>query len=170
VFRPLLLLLLLLAAAVLPARGEDRLWSAVLIANNAASPKDPPSELKPVVGRLKRLFGYNQFEVLGNETKSLGDGAEQEFRPGKQFWLKIKARRASAKEARGGYLLNLELYQDKRALVDTVAMIAPESPLFFRGPLHARGQIIIVLQVLPSAPVPGGAVPGRAVHVSGGAQ
>lgn len=159
------LLSFLIAAAVLPVHGEDRLWSAVLIANNAASPKDPPAELKPVVGRLKRLFGYNQFEVLGAETRSLGDGAEQEFKPGKQFSLKIKARRASVKEARGGYLLNLELYQEKRALVDTVAMIAPESPLFFRGPLHARGQIIIVLQVLPAA-----SMPGSAVQVSGGAQ
>ena len=162
-------LLLFLLAVALTARGEDRLWSAVLLATNAASPKDPPSELKPVVGRLKRLFGYNQFEVLGADTKSLGDGAEQELKPAKQFWLKLKARRASVKEARGGYLLNLELYQDKRALVDTVAMIAPESPLFFRGPLHARGQIIIVLQVLPGAPGPNAAQPG-AVQVSGGAQ
>lgn len=159
-----LLLPSLLAFVALTARGEDRLWSAVLIASNATSPKEPPAELKPVVSRLKRVFGYNQFEVLGTDTKPVGDGTEQELKPATQFWLKFKARRASAKEARGGYLLNLELYQDKRALVDTVAMIAPESPLFFRGPLHARGQIIIVLQVRPSASTPG------AMRVSGEGQ
>jgi len=148
------------------AHAEDRLWSAVLIANNAARPKEPPVELKPVVARLKRVFGYNQFEVLGADTQPIGDGTEQPLRPGTHFWLNFKARRASAKEARGGYLLNLELYQEKRALVDTVAMIAPESPLFFRGPLHARGQIIIVLQVLPGAAPQRTPQPG-ALRVSG---
>jgi len=162
-----LLPIVLFALIALSARGgEDRLWSAVLIANNAAKPKEPPAELKPVVARLKRVFGYNQFELLGAETKPVGDGTEQMLRPAPQFWLNFKARRASVKEARGGYLLNFELYQDKRALVDTVAMIAPESPLFLRGPLHARGQIIIVLQVLPAAPP---SQPG-AVQVSGGGQ
>jgi hypothetical protein len=139
---------LLLAAT---GRGEDRLWSAVLLASNAAQPKDPPAELAPVVARLKRIFGYNQFEVLGTDALPLTDGAELSPVPTKNFWMNLKARRASVKEARGGYLLNLELYQDKRALVDTIAMIAPGSPLFFRGPMHARGQILIVLQVLPEA-------------------
>ena len=31
----------------------------------------------------------------------------------------------------------------------TVALIAPDSPLFFRGPLHAKGQILVVLKVEP---------------------
>ena len=140
-----LLFLILLATA----HAEDRLWSAVVVASNVAKPKDPPAELKPMVARLKRLFGCNQFEIIGTDVKPVGDGTEQTLQPSPNFGLTLKARHASVKEARGGYLLNLELYQDKRALVDTVAMIAPESPLFFRGPQHARGQILIVLQVLP---------------------
>ena len=144
--RLLPLLILILAAT---AHAEDRLWSAVVIANNVAQPKEPPAELKPVLARLKRVFGYNQFEIIGTDVKPVGDGTERALTPTPNFWMNLKARHASVKEARGGYLLNLELYQDKRALVDTVAMIAPESPLFFRGPMHARGQILIVLQVLP---------------------
>ena len=130
-------------------RAEDRLWSAVIVASNVAQPKDPPAELKPIAARLKRVFGYNQFEIVGTDVKPVGDGAEKTLAPTLSFWMNVKARHASVREARGGYLLNLELYQDKRPLVDTVAMIAPESPLFFRGPMHARGQILIVLQVLP---------------------
>ena len=140
---------ILLALLGATASAEDRLWTAVVIANNVAQPKEPPAELKPIVARLKRVFGYNQFEIIGTDVKPVGDGAEQKLSPTPNFWMNLKARHASVKEARGGYLLNLELYQDKRPLVDTVAMIAPESPLFFRGPLHARGQILIVLQVLP---------------------
>ena len=114
-----------------------------------AQPKEGPAQLKPCAARLKRVFRCNQLEVLGTDTESLRDGAERTLIPTRHFWLTYKARRASAKEARGGYLLNLELYQEKTPLVDTVAMIAPQSPLCFRGPAHPRGQIIVVLQVLP---------------------
>jgi hypothetical protein len=147
--RALLLFFLLLLSAVPSAQAGDRLWGAVLLASNVAQPKDGPVELKPVAARLKRVFHCNQFEVLGTDTEPLRDGAERTLIPTRHFWLTYKARRCSVKEARGGYLLNLELYQEKKPLVDTVAMIAPQSPLCFRGPLHPRGQIIVVLQVLP---------------------
>ena len=130
-------------------RADDKVWSAVVFATNVASPKDAPDELKPVSARLKRVFGYNQFEIVGSDQIDVADGAERQLRPTKIFWLNMKARHASIKEARGGYLLNVQLYQEKRALVDTVALIAPDSPLFFRGPLHAKGQILVVLQVKP---------------------
>ena len=146
-----LLALLCCAAALLPThlRADDKVWSAVLFATNVSSPKAPPDELKPIAARLKRVFGYNQFEIVGTDQADLADGVERQLKPTKVFWLNLKARHASIKEARGGYLLNVQLYQEKRALVDTVALIAPDSPLFFRGPLHGKGQILMVLQIMP---------------------
>ena len=44
-----------------------------------------------------------------------------------------------------GYLLNLQLYQEKRLLVQTEAKLGRNCPIFFRGPLCANGQLIIVL-------------------------
>lgn len=149
IVRLLALLSILLLQLASPVQAQDRIWSAVLIARNVDEPKAAPKEIAPVSKRLTRLFGYNTFEMVGSEVKQITDGAEQTLTPTKAFWLKVKARRARAKEARGGYLLNLELYQENRPLVDTVAMIAPESPLIFRGPMHARGQVLVVLQVLP---------------------
>jgi hypothetical protein len=128
---------------------KGHIWSAVLIANNVPKPKDPPPELRPIAARLKRVFGYNQFEIAGKDDAPIGDGEERKLTPSRAFWIDLKARKASVKEARGGYLLNLRLYQNERPIVDTVALIAPESPLFFRGPMHAKGQIIIALQVQP---------------------
>jgi len=128
---------------------KGRIWSAVLIANNVAKPKDPPPELQPIAARLKRVFGYNQFEIVGKDDAPIEDGAERKLTPSRTFWIDLKARKASVKEARGGYLLNLRLYQNEKPIVDTVALIAPESPLFFRGPMYAKGQIIIALQVQP---------------------
>jgi hypothetical protein len=128
---------------------KGHIWSAVLIANNVSKPKDPPPELQPIAARLKRVFGYNQFEIAGKDDATIEDGAERKLTPSRAFWIDLKARKASVKEARGGYLLNMRLYQDERPIVDTVALIAPESPLFFRGPMHAKGQIIVALQVNP---------------------
>jgi hypothetical protein len=128
---------------------KGHIWSAVLLASNVAKPKDPPLELRSLAPRLKRVFGYNQFEIVGKDEAPIEDGAERKLTPSRAFWIDLKARKASVKEARGGYLLNLRLYQNEKPIVDTVALIAPESPLFFRGPMHAKGQIIVALQVEP---------------------
>ncbi|HET6410166.1 MAG TPA: hypothetical protein VFG14_19910 [Chthoniobacteraceae bacterium] len=132
-----------------PKATNGHIWSAVLLASNPSKPKDPPEELRALAPRLQRVFGYNQFEIAGKDEATIEDGAERKLTPSRAFWIDLKARHASVKEARGGYLLNLRLYQDEKPIVDTVALIAPESPLFFRGPMHARGQIIVVLQVRP---------------------
>lgn len=142
--------LVLLACAIafaVPAEGADKIWSAVLLANNVAKPKPPPAELKPVAARLERVFGCNQFEIVGRATAPIDDHAKLSLTPTKTFWLNLEARRASSPDARGGYMLNVLLHQNERPLVDTVAIIAPASPLFFRGPMSARGQVIVVLQV-----------------------
>ncbi|MES2568847.1 MAG: hypothetical protein V4710_02190 [Verrucomicrobiota bacterium] len=146
---PLIPILALLLSGVAAGRAEDKIWSAVIVASNRSNPREAPQQLLPVFNRLKRVFGYNQFEILGSTTTAIDDQVERWLVPTERFWLNVKARRASAKEARGGYLLNLQLFQDKRQLVETEAKLAPESPLFIRGPLHASGQILIVLQVQP---------------------
>ena len=130
------------------AQAGDKIWSAVLLARNVDKPAPPPKELKGVADRLERIFGYNSFEIVGSDTRPISDGMKADIKPTKAFWMNVKARQASVKEARGGYLLNLELFQKDTPLVDTVAMIAPESPLFFRGPKHGQGQILVVLQVV----------------------
>lgn len=143
------LILLLFLSVATSATAGDKIWSAVLLATNVKSPRQPPDELKPVAARLQRIFGYNQFEIVGRDTEKLEDDAKLSLTPTKTFWLNLQARRASSPDARGGYLFNLLLYQNERPLVDTVAVIAPASPLFFRGPMSSKGQVIIVLQVTP---------------------
>jgi hypothetical protein len=130
-----------------PAAAPDKIWSALVVATNAASPKDAPAELREFAPRLKRIFGYNQFDIIGDATVVVDVGTESWLVPSQSFWLGAKARRCLSKEARGGYLLNLQLFHDKRPLVDTEAKLAPGSPLFIRGPQYGKGQLIIVLQV-----------------------
>jgi hypothetical protein len=130
-----------------PAAVVDKIWSALVVATNVADPKPAPAELQEFAPRMKRVFGYNQFELAGSVTQEINEQSESWLIPTKTFWLGLKARRALAKEAQGGYLLSLQLFHEKRPLVDTEAKLAPGSPLFIRGPQYGKGQIIIVLQV-----------------------
>jgi len=130
-------------------RQQDRIWSGVILATNPSTPPKPiPPELREYEARLKHMFGYSQFEIVGSSTEVIDEENGRWLVPSQRYSLNIKARRAVSKEARGGYLLNLELFQEKRLLVVMLAKVAPGSPLFFRGPECGKGQIIIVLQVL----------------------
>jgi hypothetical protein len=135
------------ATRVTPVAMTDKIWSALVVATNAESPKTAPAELQEFAPRLKRVFGYNQFELAGSAIQEIDDRNESWLVPSKSFWFGLRARRALSKEAQGGYLLSLQLFQDKRPLVDTEVKLAPGSPLFIRGPQYGKGQLIIVLQV-----------------------
>ena len=128
-------------------RNQDRIWSGLVYATNASDPKDAPAELREFAPRLKRVFGYNQFQLAGSASNLIDADGESWLVPSKSFSLSVRARPATSKEARGGYLLNLQLFHDQRPLVDTEAKLAPGSPLFIRGPACGKGHVIIVLQV-----------------------
>ena len=130
-----------------PARAEDKIWTAVVLASNAASPKEIPKELRDCQAKLKRVFGYNQFEVIGSASEKIEHGSELKLTPTQSFWIQAKARRATSKEARGGYLLNLQLFNETRQLVDMETKLAPGSPLFIRGPQYGKGQIVFALMI-----------------------
>ncbi len=129
------------------SRTQDKIWSGLVFASNVPDPKEAPTELREFAQRLKRVFGYNQFQLAGSAANAIDADGESWLVPSKNFWLSVKARRATSKEARGGYLLNLQLFHDQRPLVDTEAKLAPGSPLFIRGPECGKGQLIVVLQV-----------------------
>src|SRR5689334_19652575 len=99
-------LVLILSAA--PAYAAQLVWSGLIIAQNEEHPKPVPSELASLEDTLKELFGYNQFEVIGQSRKTLTTGQEDWLATSKYFALRVDAR--GADEA--GYDLNLQLYQE----------------------------------------------------------
>lgn len=136
------------STAITAAKADrDRVWSALVLATNADDPKPVPAELRAFAPRMKKVFGYNQFELAGSATQEIGDQQESWLVPSKSFWMGLRGRRSVSKEAQGGYLLSLQLFQDNRPLVDSEVKLAPGSPLFIRGPQYGKGQLVIVLQV-----------------------
>ena len=134
---------LLVVVTALPAAAEEtKIWSALVLATNAKAPKAPPAELAPFAGKL-RVFGYNQFEIIGSHTEKVDDESNSWLLPSDDFFLGVK----SQKGGNGEQLLDLKFYQNKRLLVETKARLGPRSPLFIRGPQYGQGRLIVVLLV-----------------------
>ena len=62
------------------------------MAENVAQPQPIPSELTRIEGSLKRFFGYNQFQVIGQSQKVLKTGQEDWLATSKFFGLHVDAR------------------------------------------------------------------------------
>jgi hypothetical protein len=123
--------------------GAQTVWSGLVIAENVAQPQPIPSELTRIEGSLKKFFGYNQFQVIGQSKKILKTGQEDWLATSKFFGLRVDARG----ESEAGYLLNLKLYKEKELLLETDAKLSKRSPLVIKGPQIGSGQLLLVLVV-----------------------
>jgi hypothetical protein len=124
-------------------RGAEMVWSGLVIAENVQQPQPIPPELTRIEQPLKHLFGYNQFQVIGQSRKPLKTGQEDWLATSKFFGLHVNARG----ESEAGYVLNLKLYKEKELLLETDAKLSRRSPLVIKGPQVGSGQLLLVLVV-----------------------
>ena len=135
--------LIALVMSVTAANAAHLVWSGLVIARNTERPEPPPAELVPYEDTLKELFGYNQFEVIGQSRKTLNTGQEDWLAKSKYFSLRVDAR--GADEA--GYELNLQLFQEQELLLETNTKLSDRSPLVIKGPQVGGGQLLLVLLI-----------------------
>jgi hypothetical protein len=124
-------------------KGAETVWSGLVIAENVAQPQPIPMELTRIEGSLKKFFGYNQFQVIGQSKKTLKTGQEDWLATSKFFGLHVDARGETA----AGYVLNLKLYKEKELLLETDTKLSKRSPLVIKGPQVGGGQLLLVLVV-----------------------
>jgi len=124
-------------------QGAETVWSGLVIAENVAQPQPMPPELTRIEGSLKKFFGYNQFQVIGQSQKALKTGQEDWLATSKFFGLHVDARG----ETDAGYVLNLKLYKEKELLLETDTKLSKRSPLVIKGPQVGGGQLLLVLVV-----------------------
>ena len=142
--RPLLLAAFLtLAISAASVDAANVIWSGLVIAQNVPQPAPIPTELTKLEQTLKDLFGYNQFEVIGQSDKALKTGQEDWLANSKYFGLHVDARG----ENDAGYTLNLKLYKESEVLLETDANLSRSSPLVIKGPQVGSGQLLLVLVV-----------------------
>jgi len=135
--------LLLTMTATHTSQAAEKVWSGLVMAENVREPQPIPSELTRIEGLLKRFFGYNEFQVIGQSQKTLKTGQEDWLATSKFFGLHVDARG----ETQGGYVLNLKLYKEKELLLETEAKLSKRSPLVIKGPQVGGGQLLLVLVV-----------------------
>jgi hypothetical protein len=139
----LTIVLALVMSAANSTRGAETVWSGLVIADNVAEPSAMPSELKRFEKALKGLFGYNEFNIIGQSSKILKTGEEDWLASSKYFSLHVDARG----ETGAGYELDLKLYKEKELLLETEAKLSKSSPLVIKGPQVGGGQLLLVLMV-----------------------
>lgn len=129
--------------ATLSLDAAQTVWSGLVIAENAAQPTPVPPQLTRIERTLKELFGYNQFQVIGQSTRTLKTGEEDWLASSKYFGLHVDARG----ETPAGYLVDLKLYKEQDLLLETETKLSKRSPLVIKGPLVGGGQLLLVLVV-----------------------
>jgi len=137
------LLTLAASGGATAARAAEMVWSGLVIAENVPEPSPIPSELSDIEQTLKDLFGYNQFQVIGQSRKKLRTGEEDWLASSKYFALHVDAQG----ESETGYAVNLKLYKEKELLLETDTKLSKQSPLVIKGPLVGKGQLLLVLMV-----------------------
>jgi hypothetical protein len=132
-----------LTMSTVSAQAAHVVWSGLVIAENVPQPTPIPDELTQLEHTLKDLFGYNQFELIGQSSKTLKTGEEDWLASSKYFALHVDARGESDE----GYTLNLTLYKEKELLLETDAKLSRSGPLVIKGPQVGGGQLLLVLVV-----------------------
>ena len=136
--------LVTLAAIVAPgAPTAHVVWSGLVIAQNVPEPAPIPQELTHIEQTLKGLFGYNQFQVIGQSRKTLKTGEEDWLASSKYFALHVDAQG----ETDSGYTVKLKLLKERELLLETDAKLSTRSPLVIKGPQIGDGQLLLVLLV-----------------------
>ena len=132
---------LMMGTPFLSARGAQVVWSGLVIAENVEQPSAIPPELSKIEQTLKELFGYNQFQIIGESRKTLKTGEEDWLAASKYFSLAVDAQG----ESDSGYAVNLKLYKEKDLMLETNTKLSKQSPLVVKGPLVGNGQLLLVL-------------------------
>src|SRR4051794_4173107 len=127
---PIAVIVMITAVAFSSARAAEKVWSGLVIAENVEKPRPIPDSLQGIEKTLVSLFGYNQFDVIGESEKSLKTGEEDWLATSKYFSLNVDANG----ETESGYELNLKLYQEKQLLLETSTKLSKQSPLVIKGP------------------------------------
>src|SRR5205809_6562238 len=103
----------LIISAAPGLHAAETVWSGLVIAENVAQPESIPPELTRIERILKDLFGYNQFQVIGQSSKTLKTGQEDWPTTSKFFPPRVDARGASE----AGYISNTKLHKAKEPLL-----------------------------------------------------
>ena len=147
---PLLAALGIAAAPAVRAQPAEppvpaaRLWCALVVATNDREPPPPAAPIAPYAEMLRRIFGYNRFDLIGERLGVAGPDNTRWMVPSTELFLQAEPRPGGG-EGRSFFLIRL--FQRDRALFASEIGLTDRSPLYIRGPLWGNGQLILILEL-----------------------
>jgi len=135
--RPLLVALL---AIVLAGRAQAASIEARLIrASNDQKTTDP--SLKDIEHRLKKRFGYENYQLLGVQQEVLRENKTYRLNLGEGFVVFVTPKSVTDRM----HEMDLEWTSGKASLVKTTVKIAEDNHLFIKGPGVGDDWIVLVI-------------------------
>lgn len=127
--------LLLLASAAPAATLQARLIRA---SNEGESADERLKDLQP---KLKKVFGYEHYKLIGNKEALLKEAAAVRMDLGEGFVLFVKPRSVQKKTSE----LDVEWYSGKAPISKQSLKLAGRGSVFIKGPGVGRDWIILAL-------------------------
>jgi hypothetical protein len=149
-----------------PRPQAPRIWSGVVLATVRAHPGEPPEALRRYATKLKNIFGYNQYELIGESSTRMDGPNERWLVPTKDFSLSVQNHKETGPH-RGPSTISL--FQGNHRLAEFDANLSSQRPLFIRGPFYAGGQLVIVVHTAEPSEIPGVRGESRPPYVSANA-
>jgi hypothetical protein len=129
--------------ALCAARGDDRLWSAVVLVTHEPRAAEIPRALEPFAGTIQEVVGGNSLELLGEKKTGVRLGSEQWLIPSRRIFMKV-----SVWDSDGfSYRMGVDFYQDDKLLFAAEVRLARDAPLLIRGPRWGAGRVVAILAV-----------------------
>ncbi len=107
--------------------------------------------MRRYAGKLKNIFGYNQYELIGESSAKMDDPDERWLAPSKDFSLSVQ--RDDGPGLRHSPT-KIALFQGKHRVAEFDTHLSSGSPLFIRGPFYAGGQLVIVVHAVDPSEIP----------------
>jgi len=136
-------LLALMLISLLPAVAGAAQVSIRLIHATSGTGAATKAEPATDAGRLKKAFGYQDYQVMSRHNVTMSDGDIKQFPLIQKLALRLKLLRG----APPSYLMRCELLHDEKTVMETTVTIASGSSYFITGPEYNRGQLLIAVAV-----------------------
>ena len=125
------------------ALADDKVRAELYWAENG--PPVPDAKLAPekLHHRLKEVFGFKHYELMGSQEFEMRHEWEQWFVPRKDFFIRVEPLHREPGQPR---ILNYEIYKDGFIVASGKFEPRDGTPLFINGPDFNAGRFIYVLE------------------------
>jgi hypothetical protein len=133
--------------------AQDKIWVGLVKAENQQIPLLDP-RLERFETGLKRVFGFENYRLVGEAQVPTQDKYAQWVLPRRDFYLKVEPL-PSGPGPVVVHRAQIELYREQRLLTQSVFHIDHKTRVFINGPDCPNGRLIFILDpVLPPTPTP----------------